>query len=177
MGKVPDGSDEMAGLFPGVPERSEEMVSPTGTTVFARLEEIFAEVLVSLRGTLRGLNHHETDGALVDHAIVLEFLPVDMPLMMGDVDAVDLVALGIADITVEGAPTETEGGHEEIIEEPDVTRNNRDAAQPPSPGRNLLKQADNKIRALTFTHTMIGMSNANALSANYSLFLHLFSLF
>ena len=92
-----------------------------------------------------------------------------MPLMMGDVDAVDLVALGIADIAIEGAPTETEGRDEEIIEKPDVAQHDSDTAYPPSPGGDFLQQADKKVRALTFTHTMIGMSNANALTANYSL--------
>jgi hypothetical protein len=54
--------------------------------------------------------------------------------MVGDVDAVDLVAFGIVDGAIECSPTEAEGSHKEIIEEPDVTQDDGTATDPPSPG-------------------------------------------
>ena len=47
------------------------MVGSTGKTVLTGLIEILAEVLVGLCGTFRRLDHDETDGTLVDHALVL----------------------------------------------------------------------------------------------------------
>ena len=86
-----------------------EMIGSTSKTVLAGLIEVLAEILIRLRGSLRSLDHNETDGALVDHALVLQHVPVDAALMVGDVDAVDLIALGITNVAIEGAPTESEG--------------------------------------------------------------------
>jgi hypothetical protein len=58
--------------------------------------------------------------------------------MMGNVDTMNLIAFGIGHIAIEGTPTKTEGGDEEIIEEPDIARYDGCTTYPPSPGRDLL---------------------------------------
>ena len=114
------------------------MIGTTGKSVFTSLIEVLAEILVNLRGTLGGLNHHEADGELVDDAFVLQFLPVYLALMMADVDAVDFVALGIADVAIEGAPTEAEGSDEDVVEEVDVDGKDSRSAHPPRPSGQML---------------------------------------
>jgi hypothetical protein len=51
---------------------------------------------------------------------------------------VNLVALGIADVAIEGTPTEAEGTDEEVVEEPDIGRNDSQSAYPPAPGGDTL---------------------------------------
>ena len=112
-----DGLDEMIGLLVGRCMDAVEMVSTTGKTILASLIEVVAEVTVGLCGSLGGLDHNETDGTMVYLTVILELVPIDAALMMGDVDAVDLVALGIADVAIQSAPTEAKRAHEEIVEE------------------------------------------------------------
>ena len=103
------GVHEMSGLLVCWRVDTIEMVGPTGKAVLTSLIEILFEVLVGLRSPLRRLDHHETDGALIDEPVVLQFIPVDTALMMRDVDTVNFITLRIADVTVKGAPTESEG--------------------------------------------------------------------
>ncbi len=100
MGKVPDGSDEMAGLFPGVPERSEEMVSPTGESMFLcfppiPLELTVPEILCLGRFHVNGADGPD-GGCILDHpdgpAGFVRHDPKGIPddpvsVVMGDVDA------------------------------------------------------------------------------------------
>jgi hypothetical protein len=92
--------------------------------------------------------------------------------MMGNVYTVDLVALRIVDGAIEGAPTEAEGSHEEIIEEPDVTHDDGAATNPPSPGRNLLKKANHDTRALTMPWAVIGLCGSDTFSPDYTFLRH-----
>ena len=127
------GVDEVPGLLFGGGVDAIEVVGASGKAVLARLIEIISEVLIGLGGTLGGFDHDKADGALVDGAIVLEFVPVDATLMVGDVDTMDLVAFGIAHVAIEGTPAETEGTHKEVLEEPDVAGHDQGAAKPPCP--------------------------------------------
>ena len=81
-----------------------EMISSAGEAVLTGLIEIIAEVLVGLGSALGSLDHYETNGALVDAAVVLQFSPVDATLMVGDIDAMNLITLGIGDCAVECSP-------------------------------------------------------------------------
>ena len=127
------GVHKMPGLLVGRCMDTIEMIGTTGKTILTGLIEIVAEVLIGLGSTLSGLDHDETDGTLVDRAIVLEFVPVDAPLMVGNVDTVDLIAFGIADIAIEGTPSKSERRNEEIIKEPDIACNNCCTTYPPTP--------------------------------------------
>ncbi len=100
-----------------------EMIGTTGETIFARLVEIALELIVDTRSAFSCLDHDKANGRLVDESFLLELLPVDGALMMGDVNAMNLVALRITDIAIEGAPTETKGGDKEVIEEKDIEGN------------------------------------------------------
>ena len=109
------------------------MIGATGEAVLTGLIEIVAEVLVDQGASLCGLDHHETDRTLVDGTVVFQLAPVNATLMMGDVYAVDLIALGIVDGAIKGTPPEPEGSHEEIVEEPDVAQDDSATTNPPSP--------------------------------------------
>lgn len=166
------GIDEVPGLLLGWAVDAIEMVSTTGEAVLTGLIEVIAEVLVGLGGSLGGLDHDEADGALVDGAIVLEFVPVDAALMVGDVDAVDLVAFGIAHVAIEGAPAEAEGADEEIIEEPDVAGDNGCATDPPAPAGQTSQHTHNDIGLTTASRAMVSMGSTNSLPANNATFCH-----
>ena len=96
------------------------------------------EVLINLTGTLGGLDHHETHGALLYHTVVLQFLPINLTLIMTYVDAVNLIALGIRYITIKGTPTESERRDKEIIEEINIKEDNDRTAEPPCPSGHTL---------------------------------------
>ena len=66
--------------------------------------------------------------------------------MVADVDAVDFVAFGIADVTIEGTEAESEGTYEEIIEEVDVGGEHCRSAKPPCPPGQVLQQTNKDIR-------------------------------
>ena len=98
---------KMIGLLFGRSVNTIKMIGTTGKTILTSLIEILTEILVCLGSALSSLDHYKTHGTLVDHAIVLQFFPVDMSLMMGDINAVNLVTSRIADISIEGAPSES----------------------------------------------------------------------
>ena len=58
--------------------------------------------------------------------------------MVTDVNAMNLIAFRIADIAIQGTPTEAKGTNKDIIEKIDIYGNNRDAAYPPRPSRQAL---------------------------------------
>ena len=162
-----DGLDEVIGLLVGRCVNAVEMVGTTGKTILASLIEVVAEVTVGLCGSLGGLDHNETDGTMVYLTVILKLVPIDAALMVGDVDAVDLVAFGIAHIAVEGAPTEAEGADEEVVEEPDIARHDDTAANPPAPRGNLLEQTNKNVRTLMGDRpTASGRSAIDALSSS-----------
>ena len=72
------------------------MIDPTGKAMFTGEPEIALKTFVYLIGALSGLDHHDADGALVDSAMIVKFSPVNVSLIVADVDAVDVVAHGIA---------------------------------------------------------------------------------
>ena len=73
---------EMSSLLIGRCMNTIEMIGTTRKTMFARLIEVISEILICLRGSLCSLNHHKTDGTLVNTTIILQFIPVDASLMM-----------------------------------------------------------------------------------------------
>ena len=100
---------EVIGLLFGWRMDAVEMIGSTSKTVLTGLIEILSEILIRLGSALRRLDHDKTDGTLVNHTLVFQFVPVDTALMVGDVNAVNLIAFWIGHITIEGTPTETKG--------------------------------------------------------------------
>ena len=96
------------------------MIGTAGETILQRLLEIVLELLVDAVGALCGLDHHEAHGTLVDHALIAQHLPVDIALIVRDVDAVNLIALRMVDLAIKCPPAETVGRNEEIIEHPEI---------------------------------------------------------
>ena len=115
-----DVADKELGLRLGVRVNAIEMVGTTCKTVFTSIVEIATEVLVNLTSSLSGLDHDETDGIAVDESLVFQLLPVDGALVVTNVDAMNLVALRVADVAIEGSPTEAERTYEDVVEEKDV---------------------------------------------------------
>ena len=104
-----DVADEESGLVGSGRLCAEEMVGSASEAVLACLCEIVVEALVHLCGSLSGLYHHEADGALVDGATLAQFGPVDVALIVADVNAVYVVAFGVVDVAVECSPAQSVG--------------------------------------------------------------------
>ena len=122
------------------------MVGTTCKTVFASLIEIIFEFRVNARCTFSSLNHDKTHRKLVNHSMILKFLPVNIALVVWDVYAMYFVSFWIADITIEGTPTETERTDKDIIKEEHISGHHQTSAQPPSPPRHVLQQTNKDIR-------------------------------
>ena len=108
------------------------MISATDKTIVARILEIILETVVYLRTALGGLDHHKANRAML-YLGIAEFLPIDLPLVMTDVDTTYLVALRILGIPIEGTPTESERTDKEMVEHPDIKTDDADTTQPPRP--------------------------------------------
>lgn len=109
-----------------------KMVGATYEAIVARSLEILIEVLVQALVAFRGLDDDEAQGAATYHAVA-QLHPVYLALIMRDVYAMNLVALGIAGVAIEGAPTEARGTDEEIIENPNIDKYKNQSTQPPEP--------------------------------------------
>ncbi len=123
-----------------------EMIGTTRETIFTGLMEIVLKVLVNTRGTLSGLNHDKANGCLVDESSFTEFIPVNASLVVADVDAVDFVAVGIVDLTIEGTPAKAERTNKDIVEEKDIDSDNGNTAYPPRPTGEVLQETNKDIR-------------------------------
>ena len=139
-----DVADEEARLVGSLRMDAVEVVGSARETVLTGLMEVVGKPLVDTRGSLGGLDHDEADGPMVYHAVVLQLLPVDFALMMADVDAVYLVALGIVHVAIERSPAKAEGANEDVIEKEDVDGHNASTAHPPRPTGQALEQTDKK---------------------------------
>lgn len=108
------------------------MVGSANETVFSGLIEIVLEGFVDERGALGGFYYDEAHGGFVYHGVAQGF-PVYLALIVGDVDALYLVALGIGGIAIEGSPAEACGPYEEIVEGGEIDRGNEKSSHPPFP--------------------------------------------
>ena len=72
----------MCSLLVGWRVNAIEMIGSSRKPMFTGLIEIITEILIRLRGPLGSLDHHKTDGTLVDTAIILQLIPVDTALVM-----------------------------------------------------------------------------------------------
>ena len=123
---------EIIGLVAGRRFVTPKVVGTTDKSVFASLIEVVVKVFIHTAGPFGGLDHDEAEGLSLDGGI-LELSPVDITLIMADVDAVNHVSLGELLVAVEGAPAEAGGTNEEIVEGPDVEDDDQDASYPPCP--------------------------------------------
>ena len=97
---------------------------------------------------------------------LLQFTPIDTSLMVGNIDAVNLVALRITDVAIEGTPTKTEGTNKEIIEEPHIADDDSSATNPPSPVRYTPQQTHKDTWLTTASRTVVSVGRSDPLSAN-----------
>lgn len=91
------------------------MVSTTGEPIFTSLKEILIEILIDNTGTLCRFNIDKPDRIFVYLSVVLQLLPVNLPLVVTDVNTMDLIPLRVVDIPIQGTPTEAERSDEDII--------------------------------------------------------------
>ena len=77
-----------------------EMVGTTSKTILASLKEVFFEVRVYARCSLRSFYHNKAYGELIYHTLILQLSPVDFSLMVTHINAVNLITLRIADIAI-----------------------------------------------------------------------------
>ena len=109
-----------------------EMIGTANEAILACLIEIVVEVFVHAAGTLGGLDHDKAQRLSFDGGI-LQFLPVDVALIVADVDAMNHVSLGVFLVAIEGTPAKARGSDEEIVERPHIERSPQKAAYPPCP--------------------------------------------
>ena len=132
--------DEILRLCLGRRVDTIEMVGTTGEAILTSLIEVVLKILVNDTGTLSRLDIHEANGILVDLSVVLQFLPVNLPLMVTDIDTMNLIALRVTGIPIERTPTEAERSDKDIIEEKDIKSDDQRPPSPPSPSRHVLKE-------------------------------------
>ena len=98
-----------------------EMIGTTGKAILTGLIEIILEILVNLSGSLSSLNHNKSYGEFINSTLILERLPIDVTLVMTNVNTMNLIAFGITDVAIECPKTKTKGADKEIIEEIDIS--------------------------------------------------------
>lgn len=117
-----------------------EMIGTTGEAILTSLMEVIAEILVDDTGSLCSLHIDEAHGIFVNLPIILQLFPVNLSLVVADIDTVNLVAFRIVGITVKGAPAESERSYKDIIEKEHVQSNNETASYPPCPTGHVLQE-------------------------------------
>ena len=98
-----------------------EVIGTAGKTILTGLIEIVLKILINLGSSLSSLNHNETNGELINCTFVFERLPIDVTLMMTNINTMNFIAFGITDVAIECPKTKTKGTDEEIIKEIDVS--------------------------------------------------------
>ena len=111
-----------------------KMVGTADKTVFASLVEIFVEALIDDGRAFGRFDDDEPKRTAFDHRVA-QLVPLDFLLIVGDVDAVDFVAFGIAGVAVERTPAKSRRSNEKGVEQPDIDSGNADASNPPRPSR------------------------------------------
>ena len=115
-----------------------EMIGTTSKSKLSGLIEVVNKILINLGSSFCGFYHDKAYGKLVYHALVFECLPIDVTLMVADVDTMDFIAFRVADVTIQGTKTETKRTDEEIIEKIDIECRHHRSAYPPRPTRHVL---------------------------------------
>ena len=101
---------EILGLGRGGDEGFEVVVGTAQKAVFAGLIEVVVEVVVEEILAFRGLDDNEAN-AFVANLGRGEFRPVNLPLVVADVDATDGVAFGVSLLAIQSLPARGVGGH------------------------------------------------------------------
>ena len=84
----------------GTAIRREEMVHAAHEVVLTSLIEIFVEIVVHQRNTLGGLDEDKAYRVVVDTRIP-QYIPLYLTLIVADVNAADVVTLGIGGLATE----------------------------------------------------------------------------
>ena len=100
--------------------------------MLARIIKVVVEIVIQLVGALCRLNHDKPERATSYHAIAQQ-LPINLTLIVRDVDAVYLITIGIVGITIKRAPPEPGRTHEKLIECPHVEQRKDNPPYPNGP--------------------------------------------
>lgn len=92
-----------------------KMIGSAYETIFFGLPEVFFEFRVDAVCAFCCFYQYKSYRALLNHCILQKF-PVNVSLIMADVNTSDFVPLGIFRITVYGSPSEPEWPDEKVIE-------------------------------------------------------------
>ena len=130
--------NEESRLLLGTRALAVEMIGTTCEAIFKGLLKIVLKLGVHPVSSLCSLNHHEAHRAVVYHALIAQQFPVYFTLIMGNVNAVNLIAVWIGHVAIERTPTEPIGRDKEIVEEPHIDSHHANAAHPVGPAGHLL---------------------------------------
>ena len=85
------GTDKKVRLLQGIRTWSEEMVGPTNKAMATCLFEVVFESIVTMISSLGGFHKNKVKRK-IRFSVLFQLLPVDVPLIMGDIDAMHLIA-------------------------------------------------------------------------------------
>jgi hypothetical protein len=107
----------------------EEMICTANEVVLLCLIEIEIEIIVHEAHAFGGLDDDKTYGVIV-HAGIPKGFPVNLALVMADVQSANVVSFRIDRVTVHGFPAEAVWTNKKIVDKEDVGETN---TEPPYP--------------------------------------------
>ena len=121
------------GLFAGRGEIAPEMIGTADDTEFTHVAEILIEILIDIVRALGGFDHDEFQTGAVDHGIA-QFRPLNLALMVADVNAVNLISLRIVRVAIQSPPSESKRFDQIGVDYPGIRDGYNDAQHPPHHG-------------------------------------------
>ena len=98
-----------------------KVVGTTNEAIVSGTLIVFIKCFVELARSFCALHNDEANGISLNHSIG-HLLPVDVGLIMRDINAVDFIAFGIFSFTIKRTPTEAGWSNKEMIKAPNVDR-------------------------------------------------------
>ena len=96
-----------------------KVVSPPDKAMLARIIKVVVEIVIQFVGALCRLDHDKPERAPSNHTIAQQ-LPMDVTLIMRDVDAMYLITCGVVGIAIKCAPPEPGRTYKKLIECPHI---------------------------------------------------------
>ena len=111
-----------------------EVIGTTDEAIFERVVKVVSEIGIHTTRALSRFYDNEAKRTATNHG-VLQLVPIYLPLIMRNVDAMYLVTIGILRVAIEGSPAKPGGADKEIIERPAVEDGHAETTKPESPPR------------------------------------------
>ena len=108
------------------------MIHATNKTIITSLIEVFTEILINPRRTFRTLDDDKPNRTAFNHRI-LELFPINLSLIVRDINAMNFITFRIIGITIKRTPTESRRTDKKIIKSQDVEDYDNKSPYPPSP--------------------------------------------